>query len=111
MLVYIEQVRERTYMCTENNTENKEVKSKINKNGTVNNRKVAIIGCGFVGSASAFALMQSALFTEMVLLDANEEKAIGEAYDISQIKLSTSMQEQQIMFGKYKLHSHVILLT
>lgn len=70
-------------MCTVNNTENKEVKSKINKNGTVNNRKVAIIGCGFVGSASAFALMQSALFTEMVLLDANEEKAIGEAYDIS----------------------------
>ena len=33
--------------------------------------KVAIIGCGFVGSASAFALMQSGLFTEMVLLDAN----------------------------------------
>ena len=30
--------------------------------------KVAIIGCGFVGSASAFALMQSGLFTEMVLL-------------------------------------------
>lgn len=25
----------------------------------VNLRKIAIIGCGFVGSASAFALMQS----------------------------------------------------
>ena len=37
--------------------------------------KVAIIGCGFVGSASAFALMQSGLFTEMVLLDANHQKA------------------------------------
>ena len=36
--------------------------------------KVAIIGCGFVGSASAFALMQSGLFTEMVLLDANHQK-------------------------------------
>ena len=35
--------------------------------------KVAIIGCGFVGSASAFALMQSGLFTEMVLLDANHQ--------------------------------------
>ena len=35
--------------------------------------KVAIIGCGFVGSASAFALMQSGLFTEMVLLDANQK--------------------------------------
>ena len=44
--------------------------------------KVAIIGCGFVGSASAFALMQSGLFTEMVLLDANHQKAEGEAEDI-----------------------------
>ena len=43
---------------------------------------VAIIGCGFVGSASAFALMQSGLFTEMVLLDANHQKAEGEAEDI-----------------------------
>jgi L-lactate dehydrogenase len=39
--------------------------------------KVAIIGC-----ASAFALMQSGLFTEMVLLDANHQKAEGEAEDI-----------------------------
>ena len=44
--------------------------------------KVAVIGCGFVGSASAFALVQSGLFTEMVLLDANHDKAEGEADDI-----------------------------
>ena len=44
--------------------------------------KVAIIGWGVVGSASAFALMQSGLFTEMVLLDANHQKAEGEAEDI-----------------------------
>lgn len=50
---------------------------------TINYRKVAIIGCGFVGAASAFALMQSGLFSEMVLLDANKEKAEGEAYDIA----------------------------
>lgn len=42
-----------------------------------------MIGCGFVGSASAFALMQSGLFSEMVLIDANAEKAEGEALDIS----------------------------
>ena len=41
----------------------------------VNQGKVAIVGCGFVGSASAFALMQSGLFTEMVLIDANHDKA------------------------------------
>lgn len=48
-----------------------------------NLRKVAMIGCGFVGSASAFSLMQSGLFSEMVLIDANKEKAEGEAMDIS----------------------------
>lgn len=48
----------------------------------VNNRKVGIVGCGFVGSATAFALMQSGLFSEMVLLDVDEDKAEGEALDI-----------------------------
>ena len=32
---------------------------------SVNQRKVAMIGCGFVGSATAFALMESGLFSEM----------------------------------------------
>ena len=49
----------------------------------INDRKVAIIGGGFVGSASAFALMQSGLFSEMVLLDVDHKKAEGEAMDIS----------------------------
>lgn len=49
----------------------------------INFRKAAVIGCGFVGSASAFSLMQSGMFTEMVLIDANKERAEGEALDIS----------------------------
>ncbi len=49
----------------------------------INNRKVAIIGCGFVGSATAFCLMQSGLFSEMVLIDADHDKAEGEALDIA----------------------------
>ena len=49
----------------------------------INPRKAAIIGCGFVGSATAFTLMQSKLFSEMVLIDANQEKADGEAKDIA----------------------------
>lgn len=48
----------------------------------VNSRKVVIVGCGFVGSASAFALMQSKLFSEMVLIDADQNRAEGEALDI-----------------------------
>ena len=45
----------------------------------INDRKVAIVGCGFVGAASAFALMQSGMFSEMVLIDADQDKAEGEA--------------------------------
>ncbi len=46
-------------------------------------RKAAVIGCGYVGAATAFALMESGMFTEMVLLDADKERAVGEAMDIS----------------------------
>ena len=49
----------------------------------VNFRKVGIVGCGFVGSASAFALMQSGLFSEMVLIDVDRDRAEGEALDIA----------------------------
>ena len=50
----------------------------------LNQRKVAMVGCGSAGAASCFALMQSGLFTEMVLIDAYPEKAEGEAMDIAQ---------------------------
>ncbi len=49
----------------------------------VNLRKAAVIGCGFVGSSTAFALMQSGLFSELVLIDADADRAEGEALDIS----------------------------
>ena len=50
---------------------------------TPNPRKAAMIGCGFVGSASAFSLMESGLFSELVLIDADKDRAEGEALDIS----------------------------
>lgn len=50
---------------------------------SINFRKVAVIGTGFVGSSSAFALMKSGLFSEMVLVDMMKEKAEGEAMDIN----------------------------
>ena len=68
--------------------------------GTLNERKVAVVGCGFVGSASAFALMESGLFSEMVLIDVNQEKAEGEALDISHgLPFAKPMQ---IYAGDYK---------
>ena len=49
----------------------------------VNYRKAVMIGCGFVGSASVFSLMQSGLFSEIAMIDADMSKAEGEAMDIS----------------------------
>lgn len=49
----------------------------------IDRQKVAIIGCGFVGAACAFALMQSGMFSEMVLIDVDKSRAEGEAMDIS----------------------------
>ena len=53
------------------------------KKQQINHKKAVMVGCGFVGSASVFALMQSGLFTEIVLIDADKKKAEGEAMDIS----------------------------
>ena len=49
----------------------------------VNIQKAAVIGCGFVGSSSAFAMMRSGIFSELGLLDANQAKAEGEAMEIA----------------------------
>ena len=49
----------------------------------MNVRKAAVVGCGFVGSSIAFSLMQRGLFSELVLIDANRNKAEGEAMDLS----------------------------
>lgn len=49
----------------------------------VNPKKIGIVGCGNVGATIAYTMMESGLFTEMVLLDANEAKARGEAMDLN----------------------------
>jgi L-lactate dehydrogenase len=45
--------------------------------------KVAIIGAGNVGSTFAYSLLLSGLSSEIVLVDANQAKAEGEAMDIN----------------------------
>lgn len=45
--------------------------------------KIGIIGTGFVGSASAFAIVMQGIANELVLIDKNKDKAIAEAIDIS----------------------------
>ncbi|KOM87058.1 L-lactate dehydrogenase [Clostridium botulinum] len=45
-------------------------------------RKISIIGAGFVGSTTAFALMNSGVATEICICDINMDKAIGEVMDL-----------------------------
>lgn len=45
--------------------------------------KISIIGAGFVGSTTAFALMESGLASDIVLVDVNKEKSEGEIMDLA----------------------------
>lgn len=49
---------------------------------SIGNRKVAIIGAGFVGSSIAYALALRDIAREIVLIDVAKDKCIGEALDI-----------------------------
>jgi L-lactate dehydrogenase len=46
-------------------------------------RKVGVVGTGQVGSSFAYALMVRGLATELVLVDSNAEKAVGEMMDFN----------------------------
>ena len=45
--------------------------------------KISIIGSGFVGSTTAFALMTGGLASKLVIVDINKDKAEGETMDLS----------------------------
>ncbi|MBS7298755.1 MAG: L-lactate dehydrogenase [Eubacteriales bacterium] len=45
--------------------------------------KVAVIGSGLVGSTTAYTLMLGGLFSEIVIIDINRDKAEGDALDIA----------------------------
>lgn len=53
-----------------------------NERYTIGNRKVAIIGSGYVGSSIAYALALRDIAREIVMIDINTEKTAGEAWDI-----------------------------
>lgn len=45
--------------------------------------KVALIGAGFVGSSYAFALINQGITDELVVIDLNKEKAMGDVMDLN----------------------------
>jgi len=52
----------------------------IKKDGGV---KIAVVGAGFVGTAFAYSLLIRSLASEVVLIDADRDRAEGEAMDLS----------------------------
>ncbi len=65
----------------------------------VNSQKCGIIGCGSVGATAAYTLATHGLFSELVLIDMNRQRAHGEAMDISHSV--SSSQPCRVIDGDY----------
>lgn len=63
-------------------------------------KKIVLIGTGFVGMSFAYSLLVSGGIDELILIDVNEEKAIGEAMDL-QHGLPYAKHKMQIKAGNY----------
>lgn len=63
-------------------------------------RKVVLIGTGFVGMSMAYSIMNTGGIDELVLIDVNEEKAQGEAMDISD-GLPYAKSHMKVIAGNY----------
>lgn len=73
--------------------------------------KIVIIGAGFVGSTTAYALMIGGTAQEIVLIDKVEEKARGEAMDLNHG--ASFIQPINIYAGDYKdcQEADIIIIT
>lgn len=65
------------------------------------NRRVALVGCGMVGMSYAYALLNNDICNELILIDVNEQKAIGEAMDLNH-GLAFSSTHMKIHPGTYE---------
>lgn len=74
-------------------------------------KKVTIIGAGAVGATTAFALLTRGAASEVVLIDVNTEKALGEALDIKQA--TPFIDNCDIYAGSYAdaVGSDVVIIT
>ena len=67
----------------------------------MNRSKVAIVGTGFVGMSYAYALVNQGTIEELVLIDVNQEKALGEAMDLNH-GLAFAPRKMSIKAGTYQ---------
>ncbi len=73
--------------------------------------KISIIGAGFVGATSAYALMIGGLASEIVIVDINKEKAVGEAMDLAHGV--SFVKPVEVYAGDYKdtADSDIVIIT
>ena len=74
-------------------------------------RKVTIIGAGAVGSSIGYLLVAESLASEIVFIDVNKEKALGEAMDIYQA--TPFLSPAIVKAGEYEdaKDSDVVIIT
>ncbi len=73
--------------------------------------KISVIGAGFVGSAVTFALMESGIASELVLVDSQRAKAEGEALDI--VQGAAFVKSTDVIAGDYAdiQDSNLVVIT
>lgn len=64
------------------------------------NRKVALVGAGFVGMSMAYSLLNQGGVDELILIDVNKDKTVGEEMDLSH-GLPYAPHKMKIKAGDY----------
>lgn len=75
-------------------------------------RKVVLVGAGFVGMSMAYSLLNQGGVDELVLIDVNKEKTIGEEMDLSH-SLPYAPHRMKIKAGDYKdcKNANIVVIT
>lgn len=79
---------------------------------TTNKSKVAIIGCGLVGASTGFSLLTQGVCDEIVMVDINKEKALGEVLDMRD-DVEYLNRNTKVMLGNYEdcADADIIVIT
>lgn len=64
-------------------------------------KKVAIVGCGLVGSTTAFSLVTQGICDEVMMIDINRERAYGEVMDLRD-SIEYLNRNVKVAEGEYK---------
>ena len=75
-------------------------------------RKVVLVGAGFVGMSMAYSLLNQGGVNELVLIDVNKDKTIGEEMDLSH-GLPYAPHKMKIKAGSYKdcKNASIVVIT